>query len=86
MQTTDAVAAIGLTLIFGVSLIGIFKTKTEGFGKYTSSLVLFVLILYLLSLFFAFGKVESHLLANAVFAVLGYAGGLVVGKSNSASS
>jgi hypothetical protein len=79
MSTNDwlliAIASIG-----AVALVGIFFTKTAGFGRFTVSLLLLILVLLFTSLFFATGKIESATFANIAFAVLGYAGGLISNK------
>lgn len=79
MSTNDwlliAIAIFGI-----VALVGIFSTKTAGFGRFTVSLLLFILVLLFASLFFAAGKIESTIFLNIVFAILGYAGGLIAYK------
>jgi hypothetical protein len=76
--TYASVAAI--CLIFGGAIVGVFVTKTEGFGKYTTSVLILLLALFMASLAFALGKIESQPFMSLLFAVVGYAGGLITGK------
>ena len=79
-MTTNDWLILGVT-VFGIAaLVGIFVTKTPGFGKYSTSLLLLTLVLFTAALFFAAAKIESGLFANIVFAVAGFAGGLITGK------
>ena len=67
--------------LFGlVATVGIFLTKTPGFGRFTTSILLLVLVLVFGSMFFSIGKIESPLFANIAFAVIGFAGGLFTGN------
>jgi len=63
------------------SLIGFFKTKTPGFGRFTTSTLLVILVLIIASLLFAGGLLEGPVLANVLFAVFGFAGGLFTSKN-----
>ena len=72
------IAVIGI--IFLVALVGIFKTKTQGFGKYTTSAILLVLVLFITTLAFFLDKIEASVALNLFFAVAGYAGGLLGGR------
>ena len=73
-------ALICLTLISIVALIGIFTTKTKGFGKYTTSLLLLVLILILSSFFFLLKLITPIFFGNIIFAITGFGGGLISAK------
>ena len=83
-MTTNDWLILGMTVLSVAALIGIFVTKTPGFGKYSTSLLLFALVLFTAALFFAAGKIESGLFANILFAVAGFAGGLITGKQGDA--
>lgn len=63
------------------SIIGFFMTKTAGFGRFTTSTLLIILVLTISSLLFAGGKLEGSILANVLFAVFGFAGGLFTSKN-----
>jgi hypothetical protein len=64
-------------IIFGGTILGIFKTKTPGWGRYTTSLFILVLVLFVAALAWLVGKIESSPLVNLLFAIAGYAGGLI---------
>jgi hypothetical protein len=70
-----------VSLVFGGTLIGFFLTKSPGFGKYTTSLLLLILVAYVAASAFSIGKIEWPSLANLLFAIAGYAGGLVSPKN-----
>lgn len=63
-----------------VSLIGFFATKTEGFGRFTTSTFLILLVIIISALFYAAERLDSLVFANIFFAVIGFAGGLFTGK------
>ena len=71
---------IGLTAFSIATMIGIFVTKTPGFGKYTTSVVLLSIVLFISAFFLLFGLIESSTFANVLFAVAGYGGGLINGS------
>lgn len=75
---------IGLMLaifILGAgALIGFFRSKTDGFGRFTTSTLLILLVVIIASLLFAAGKLDSQVMANVLFAVFGFAGGLFTSK------
>jgi ABC-type multidrug transport system permease subunit len=81
ISTIDPTTALICLTVFGVTaLAGIFATKTQGFGKYTTSLLLLVLVLFLSSFFFVLGSITSTMFVNIVFAVTGFGGGLLSAK------
>lgn len=82
MATNDGLI-IGLSILGIAVLIGIFYTKTPGFGRYSTSLLLLTMALFITALFLAAGKIESSVFANIVFSVAGFAGGLITGKHES---
>lgn len=63
------------------SLIGFFVTKTSGFGRFTTSTLLVILVVTVSSLLYAGGKLEGQIMANVLFAVFGFAGGLFTSKN-----
>ncbi|KAB7740556.1 hypothetical protein F2P47_08495 [Parvibaculum sedimenti] len=74
---------IALTfLIFAGSLLGFFCSKNKGFGKYTTSLLLLILVLFVGAVAFVTGKIDWPNLGNLLFAIAGYAGGLVTPKDD----
>ena len=75
----------GVLIVFALALAGIFWTKTPGFGKFTTSVVILTLVLFVASMAFFMGKIEWQPLSNILFAIAGYAGGLIVsGKATDA--
>ncbi len=64
------------------SLIGFFITKTEGFGRFAASTLLIILVVTVAALLYAGGKLESQVMANVLFAVFGFAGGLFTSKNS----
>lgn len=77
-------AIILMTAIFilgGASLYGFFRTKTEGFGRFTTSTLLIILVVTISSLLFAAGKLDNQIMANVLFAVFGFAGGLFTSRN-----
>ena len=66
-----------------VALIGFFKTKTKGFGRFSTSVFLILLVVVIAALLYAGGKLEGQVMANVLFAVFGFAGGLFTSKDGS---
>jgi hypothetical protein len=53
------IAMLAMTLaVYGGVLIGVFLTKTAGFGRFTTSIVLLVLVLFTSTIGFVLGKLE----------------------------
>ncbi len=73
-------AVIAISVIFGGAIVGVFSTKVEGFGKYTTSVLVLILALFAASLAFAVGKIEAQPFVSLLFAAIGFAGGLVAKK------
>ncbi len=71
---------ICLTIFASITLAGIFFTKTAGFGKYTTSLLLLIIVLFLAAFFLVLGKITPTVFGNIAFAVAGFAGGLLGAK------
>lgn len=71
---------IGLTVFAVATMIGIFVTKTPGFGKYSTSVVLLSIVVFIASFFLLFGLISSQVFVNILFAVAGFAGGLINAK------
>jgi len=72
---------IGIFVLGAGSIFGFFKTKTEGFGRFTTSTLLILLVLTISALLYSSGKLGNQIMANVLFAVLGFAGGLFTSKS-----
>ena len=76
----NTILVVSVSIIGAIALIGFFRTKTEGYGKYTTSALVLLVLLVLTALLFASGKLDGYLLSNVFLAVAGFAGGLVAGK------
>ncbi len=76
----EAYTLIAMVVIFGGSILGVFWTKTPGFGRYTTSVLVLTLVLFVASLAFVLGKVEWQPLSNLLFAIAGFSGGLITAK------
>ncbi len=79
-------ALIGVVIVFGGTIIGFFATKKDGFGRYNTSILILILVLFLASVCLVLGKVEWQPLASLLFAVTGYAGGLISGRAGKSST
>lgn len=80
MTTDDWWLMLGVFLLGASALIGFFVTKTKGFGRFSSSVLLIIIVLILTSLLYVGGKLEGGVVVNVLFAVLGFAGGLFTGR------
>jgi hypothetical protein len=78
------VAVIAVSLLAISIIIGIFRTKKPGFGRYTASLLVLTFVIAVAALFAAGGKLEGHQLANILFAAAGFSGGLITAKVDGA--
>ncbi len=76
------IVPLGVLIIFGGTIIGIFRTKTPGFGKYTTSALILTLILFVAAMALVESKVEWTPMANILFAIAGFAGGLITARSD----
>ncbi len=73
---------IAIFILGAGSLVGFFITKTEGFGRFTTSTFLIILVVTISALLYAGGKLEGQVMANVLFAVFGFAGGLFTSKNS----
>ena len=79
-MTTTVWLMMAIFILGAGSLIGFFKTKTEGFGRFSTSVFLILLVVIMAALLYAGGKLEGQVMANVLFAVFGFAGGLFTSK------
>ena len=63
-------------VIILVTLIGFFITKKEGFGKFTLSSLLLIMVISISSLLYIDNKIDEKIIVNIFFAIIGFAGGL----------
>jgi len=80
-MSTNYWLMIIIFIIGAGALFGFFKTKTEGFGRFTTSVLLIIVVVTIASLLYAGGKLEGNVMANVLFAVFGFAGGLFTSKN-----
>lgn len=80
MLSTESLLLVVIFIIGGGALLGIFLTKSQGFGKYTTSVILLTLVLVVSAMLLAAGRIDASLFANIAFAVAGFGGGLVAAK------
>ena len=73
---------IAIFLLGSGCLWGFFKTKTAGFGRFTTSVLLIICVVTISALLYSGGKLESDVMANILFAVFGFAGGLFTSKDS----
>lgn len=67
-------------VIYGGTILGIIKTKSDGWGRFSTSILLLALVLFSATVALVLGKMEFPQLANLLFAVAGFAGALLTGK------
>lgn len=79
MSTNDWLL-VGVFLLGAGTLFGIFKTKTAGFGRYTTSTVLLSLVIVVSAMLLVAGMIDGTIFVNIAFAVTGFAGGIVTAK------
>ncbi len=76
----EIVGIICVSSIGVATIIGIFVTKTPGWGKYSTSTLILTVALFIATNLFIAGKLESAPFSNLLFAIVGYAGGLIASK------
>ncbi len=69
-----------LSCVFLLVLCGFFKTKTPGFGRFTTSTLLITLALMVASVGFIFEGVSGDDITKIVIMVIGFSGGLLARK------
>ena len=79
-MTTNDWLLIVISILGAGSLIGFFMTKTPGFGRFTTSTFLILIVLIMSSLLYTADKLDGQVMANVLFAVFGFAGGLFTSK------
>lgn len=82
-MTQELWLMLGVFIIGFIALIGFFKTKTPGYGRFATSTFLILLAVIISALLYAAGKMDGESMANILFAVIGFAGGLFTGKEQS---
>ena len=72
---------VAIFILGAGSLVGFFITKTAGFGRFTTSTFLIILVVTISALLYSSGKLDGQIMANVLFAVFGFAGGLFTSKN-----
>ena len=81
-MNTDAWLMTAIFILGAGSLVGFFMTKTSGFGRFTTSVLLIIMVVTIAALMYAAGKLGGEVMANVLFAVFGFAGGLFTSKNS----
>ena len=84
-MSTEVVLLLGLFSLALTVLIGFFKTKSQGFGRFSTSLLLLTAVFFVAAMLLSAGKIEAALFGHIAFAIAGFAGGLFTGRSETAS-
>lgn len=72
---------VGAVLILGVvALVGFFRSKTDGYGTYTTGTLLLILLLTFSALLAVSGALDSRDISSILLAVAGFIGGLFANK------
>jgi len=71
---------ITISVVFAIVFGGFFWTKAEGWGRYTTAGLLFLLVLFLGAVGFFQGMMEGAHFVNLLAVVAGFAGGLLTAK------
>lgn len=71
-----------ISIIGIIAIVGFFMTKTSGFGKFTTSTCLLILTMVIAAILSLDNKIDNNM-ANLLFAIIGFAGGLFTSKENS---
>lgn len=76
------IVAISVTVVFGIAIRGFIQTKTAGWGPFSTSTMLLLLILFLAAIALASGRAQWADISGLLLAVAGYAGGLFAKKES----
>ncbi|MBI4246339.1 MAG: hypothetical protein HY614_04035 [Candidatus Rokubacteria bacterium] len=80
MEWLEFIKFVAVFLIFAGALLGFFKTKSDGWGRYTTSVLILTLVLFVVSVGFLYGRTDAQPFINILFAIAGYAGGMLSGE------
>jgi len=73
-------ALLAVTVLGSIALFGFFKTKASGFGRYNSSVLAVILTITFGAIALVSGLLPGQAFSSMLMAVVGFAGGMVVGK------
>jgi anaerobic C4-dicarboxylate transporter len=68
-------------VVFAIAIWKTFAHMKAGFGPFNTSVVIIILVLFVATTFVLFGKVEWQSVANLIFSIVGFAGGLLAKKA-----
>ena len=74
------IVEIGALVISAGVFVGYFNTKTPGFGRYTVSLLIIMIVLFVTLIAVLKDAADPNLLSNVLFAVIGFAAGFTANK------
>jgi hypothetical protein len=77
---TKTLFLAAIVIVFGITFVGFFATKSEGWGRYTTAVLLLLLVLFISFVTFSQGMIEGAHFVNLLVAVAGFAGGLPTAK------
>lgn len=80
MNTSDPWLVVAIGVLGLLTIGGILFTKTPGFGRFSTSVLLLAVVVFVSALLLIAGKIEGYIFANIAFAVAGFSGGLINGK------
>ncbi len=80
MAWNGPVSMIIVALLSGGAMLGFFLTKTPGFGRYNTAILAIILALSFGSIGLIAGLIREQAFASLLMAIVGFAGGMVVGK------
>ncbi|WP_297142365.1 hypothetical protein [Thermomonas sp.] len=72
-----------VTALSAIALCGFFITKTSGFGRYNTSVLVVILAISFGCIALISGFLPGQAFSGLLMAVVGFAGGMVVGKEQS---
>lgn len=80
MDVSNSCIALGFIALGIVALIGFFTKMLSGFGKFNTSTLILIMVLTIVPILLVNGSIESSDAVNILFAVAGFAGGLLSSK------
>ena len=69
-------ALIAVVLVFGATLVIIWKKMKDGFGPFNTSIILLFLVLFITAIAFVIGRIDWPNVSGLLLAIAGFAGGL----------
>ncbi len=76
---------LGMMVFFGFVLDGFFKTSKGGFGRFTSSTLIIIIVLMVSLIALLLGGINGDDITKIILAIIGFVAGVVAGKEASRS-